>query len=72
VRGPLRRHGLIVMVGLMPLPAAPAWSASTSSHVDRDAAYLEQAFSHDLCTRDDRTLRKLTRALSKKPVTVSR
>lgn len=72
MRGPLRRRGLIVLVGLMPMPAAPAWSASTSRHVDRDAAYLEQAFSQDLCTRDDRALRKLTKALSKKPVIVSR
>jgi len=52
-------------------PAASAWAAPTSRNVDRDAAYLEQAFSHDLCTRDDRALRKLTKALSKKPNIVS-
>jgi hypothetical protein len=68
----LRRHNLLALVGLLALPAAPAWSASTSRHVERDVAYLEQAFSHDLCTRDDRALRKLTKALSKKPVIVSR
>lgn len=72
MRRPLHGHGLIVLVGLMASPAAPAWSASTSHHVDRDAAYLEQAFSHDLCTRDDRALRKLTKALSKKPIVLSR
>jgi hypothetical protein len=68
VHDPFRRPGLIVLVGLMAFPAAPALSASTSRHVDRDAAYLEQAFSHDLCTRDDRGLRKLTKALGKKPI----
>ncbi|WP_159392711.1 hypothetical protein [Methylobacterium sp. C1] len=32
-----------------------------------EAAYLEEAFAHDLCTRDDRALRKLNRALSRSP-----
>jgi hypothetical protein len=72
VRGPLRRHRLIMLAALLVMPGTPAWSASTSRKVDRDAAYLEQAFSHDLCTRDDRALRKLTKALSKKPNIVSR
>jgi hypothetical protein len=55
----------------MALPAAPAWSASPSN-ANREAIYLEQAFRHDLRTRDDRALRKLTRALSKRPTVTTR
>lgn len=72
MRGPWRRHALIVMAGLLASPVAPAWAAPTRRTADRDAADLEQAFSRDLCTRDDRALREFTKALGKKPVIVSR
>ena len=66
------RHGLIAMVGMLALATASAQAAPVTRKVDRDAAYLEEAFSHDLCTRDGRELHKLTKALSRKPVAVSR
>jgi hypothetical protein len=66
VRYPWCRHALIVMAGLLASPLAPAWAAPTSRKANHDAAYLQEAFGHDLCTRNDRELHTLTKALSKK------
>jgi hypothetical protein len=67
VRYPWHRRVFIVMAGLLASPVASAGAASTSRKADRDAGYLQEAFGHDLCTRNDRELRTLTKALSKKP-----
>lgn len=66
MRYPWRRQALIVMAALLASPVASAGAAPTSRKADRDAAYLQEAFGHDLCTRNDRELRTLTKALSKK------
>jgi hypothetical protein len=66
VRRPLH-HTLIVLVSLSTLSPASAATAPTSRRADKDAAYLQEAFSHDLCTRNDRELHTLAKALSKKP-----
>jgi hypothetical protein len=66
-----RRCGLIAIVALTTPMAVSAQAAPASGQADRDAAYLEQAFSHNLCARDDRELRKLTKALSKKAIAAS-
>jgi hypothetical protein len=60
--------GLVTLsASILPVKANPATRSSNS-----DATYLEEAFSHDLCTRNDRDLRKLNKALSKKPAAGSR
>ncbi|TXM63946.1 hypothetical protein [Methylobacterium sp. WL120] len=47
---------------------SPAAQAASSARATRsEAAYLELAFSHDLCTRDDSELRTLNKRLSRKP-----
>lgn len=58
----------VALSGSMMLPAQAKQPASSATG---DAAYLEEAFSHDLCTRNDRDLRKLNKALSKRTTTGS-
>jgi hypothetical protein len=59
-------------VALFALMSMPAQAKTISQNSCSDAAFLEEAFSHDLCTRNDRDLRKLNKALSKKPAAGSR
>jgi hypothetical protein len=46
----------------------PAYAGPSGREAEREAAYLQEAFGHDLCARDDHDLRKLNKALSKRPV----
>ena len=55
------------LVGIIILGAVTEVEAADRTKQSADAAYLEEAFAHDLCTRDDRALRKLNRALSRSP-----
>ncbi|GAN46081.1 hypothetical protein ABID82_001619 [Methylobacterium sp. PvP062] len=55
------------LVGILVLSAVTAVEAAGRTKRSAEAAYLEEAFAHDLCTRDDRALRKLNRALSRSP-----
>ena len=55
--------GLILAAGALAGQSHPVRAADgprTARASARDAAYLEDAFRHDLCTRDDRALRTRT------------
>ncbi|QGY03206.1 hypothetical protein MMSR116_15920 [Methylobacterium mesophilicum SR1.6/6] len=55
------------LVGILVLGAVTAVDAADRTKRSAEAAILEEAFAHDLCTRDDRALRTLNRALSRSP-----
>jgi hypothetical protein len=55
------------LVGILVLGAVTAVEAADRTKRSAEAATLEEAFAHDLCTRDDRALRTLNRALSRSP-----
>ena len=60
---PVRIYGLLGLLTLLPLTA----EAAPTPQEARDAAYLQEAFGSNLCARDDRELRKLNKALTKRP-----
>ncbi|SFU51644.1 MULTISPECIES: hypothetical protein [unclassified Methylobacterium] len=55
------------LAGILVLGAVTAVEAADRTKRSAEAATLEEAFAHDLCTRDDRALRTLNRALSRSP-----
>ena len=59
------------VLGFMALSALPAVAAPSAQQEAREAAYLQEAFGSNLCARDDRELRKLNKALSKRPLSLS-
>lgn len=58
---PVRLAALLTLAALAPAAAAGRTPRSP------DVVALEAAFAHDLCTRDDRALRALNRALARWP-----
>lgn len=58
---PLRLAAWLTLAALAPAAAAGRTPRSP------EAVALEAAFAHDLCTRDDRALRALNRALTRGP-----
>lgn len=55
------------LVGIIILGAVTEVDAVNRTKQSAEAAYLNEAFAHDLCTRDERALRKLNRELSRRP-----
>lgn len=70
----MQRVSARLLVGILVLGAVTVVEAADRTKRSAEAVYLEEAFTHDLCTRDDRALRKLNRALSRilKPSPVRR
>ena len=62
---------VIGAIGSLAALALPAYAGSGGSQAERDAAYLQEAFGHNLCARDDHELHKLNRALGKQSVTAT-
>lgn len=63
----MQRMSARLLVGILVLGAVTEIEAADRTKRSAEATYLEEAFAHDLCTRDDRALRKLNRALSRSP-----
>ena len=59
----MTRIGLWLLAAALGLPTTQA--AAGKTRPTPEAADLEEAFAHDLCTRDDRALRTLNRALAR-------
>jgi hypothetical protein len=56
---------VLALVGLLTLAWATEASVTRRPIRSSEAVYLENAFAHELCSRDDRSLKALNRALAR-------